>query len=261
MVKKTWKVVNFNEKDILFSRPSSCSEWTKISSIFSDFNTDEKGTVFHGTFLTEQERAYRTSKCFDYWIIRYCAASKLNFYSYPAWKFEIITITLCKHCMVLSEKPWNRHRHGVLPGLLNRGRTTEGMMVVFVRGSVLYPYWSQYGSGSSILGQYGSGFGSRYFHDHNERKHVLPRLLLFQSLIALYIYVHWLRTSKLKPSAKWSMLFLTWKLKSQIFSPFGHHFDCPGSGSVFTIRIQGSHFNTDPRESVSRSETLVRGLV
>jgi hypothetical protein len=45
-------------------------------------------------------------------------------------------------------------------------------------------------------------------------------------------------------SAKWSMLLFN--LKSQIFFLFGHHFDSPGSGSVFPIRIRGSHFYRDP---------------
>jgi len=58
------------------------------------------------------------------------------------------------------------------------------------------------------------------------------------------------------------MVDALFKLKSQIiFFLFGHHFDCPGSGSVFPIRIriQGSHCNTDPHGSRSGSEILVLG--
>jgi len=60
----------------------------------------------------------------------------------------------------------------------------------------------------------------------------------------------------IRPSAKWSLLFLTWN--HRFFFLFGHHFDCPGFGSrsVFPIRIRipGSHFNMDPHGS--GSETL-----
>jgi len=44
-----------------------------------------------------------------------------------------------------------------------------------------------------------------------------------------------------------------------LFFLFEHHLDCPGSGSVFPIRIriQGSHFNTEPHGSGSGSETRV----
>jgi len=44
------------------------------------------------------------------------------------------------------------------------------------------------------------------------------------------------------------------------FYLFGRHFDCPGSGSVFAIRIQiqihGSHITRDPHGPGSRSATL-----
>ena len=45
-------------------------------------------------------------------------------------------------------------------------------------------------------------------------------------------------------------------LKSRTFFLFGPHFDCPGSGSIFLIRIwiQGSHFNRDPHGSGSEKE-------
>jgi len=43
----------------------------------------------------------------------------------------------------------------------------------------------------------------------------------------------------IRPSAKWAMLFLTWNYR--FFNLFGHHFDCPGSGSgsrrAISIRI------------------------
>jgi len=49
------------------------------------------------------------------------------------------------------------------------------------------PYWSQYGSGSSILGQY----GSRYFHDQNERKFFCPPKNIFVSVTYSNIYIDW----------------------------------------------------------------------
>jgi len=57
----------------------------------------------------------------------------------------------------------------------------------------------------------------------------------------------------IRPSEKWSMLFLPQNL---ILILFGHHIDSPGSGSAFPklVRIQGSHINTDPHGS--GSETL-----
>ena len=52
-------------------------------------------------------------------------------------------------------------------------------------------------------------------------------------------------------------------LKIQIFPLYGHHFDCPGSESVFPVRIQipGSHINTDPHGTGSGSETLIKRII
>jgi len=132
---------------------------------------------------------------------------------------------------------------------------TCSLICIEVCTSVSDPYWFQYGSGSIILGQYGSGsgsrsvsgFGSRYFRDQNERNLIENFFFLFLSFIA---FTHWLGTSrlKLKPSGPQQMLFWTW---NHIFlSLFGHHSDSPGSGSVFPkrirIRIHGSH-DLDPK--------------
>jgi len=67
----------------------------------------------------------------------------------------------------------------------------------------------------------------------------------------------------IRPSAKCFSLF---NLKSQIFFLLGHHFHCPGSGpgSVpvlpIWIRIQGSHFNTDPHGSGSETLPIAKAL-
>jgi len=47
-----------------------------------------------------------------------------------------------------------------------------------------------------------------------------------------------------------------------MFFLFGHHFDCPGSGSVFPILIwiQRSHINTDPHGSRSETLTVPRAI-
>jgi len=64
----------------------------------------------------------------------------------------------------------------------------------------------------------------------------------------------------IRPSAKRPKIFLPTNL-TFIFL-FGHHFDCPGSGSVFPIRIriqiQVSRFNTDPPGSGSEALNSVK---
>jgi len=117
------------------------------------------------------------------------------------------------------------------------------------------PYLSQYGSGSSILGQNGSGSGleSRLFHDQNQRN-VFVRF--FFSVTNCYEDIDWGLPGSSKNHqtfSKWSMLFLTSNLR--FFLPFLD--TSPGSGSVFPIqiRIQGSHFHRNPPGS--GSDTLV----
>ena len=104
---------------------------------------------------------------------------------------------------------------------------TCSLICIEVCTSVSDPYWFQYGSGSIILGQYGSGsgsrsvsgFGSRYFRDQNERNLIENFFFLFLSFIA---FTHWLGTSrlKLKPSGPQQNGQCSFELEIIYFYPF-----------------------------------------
>jgi hypothetical protein len=123
--------------------------------------------------------------------------------------------------------------------------------------SVSDPYWSQYGSESSLISQY--KFGSRLSHNkilQNWRRYFFLTLLFTNSSKNLHKGLLGSRKNH-QPSTK--MINALLKLKSLSFSffIFGLHFDCPylDPESVFPVRIQiqRSQVNTDPH--VSGSET------
>jgi len=126
--------------------------------------------------------------------------------------------------------------------------------------SVSDPYWTQYGSGSSILGQYGSGsgFGSRFLHNQIERNSFSRKLHFYFSVSNCLKDTDWgLMDSSENHKAFSKMDNTFFLLKSQIFFLFGHHltvlnldtdlYSQYGSGSrsrgAISIRI---HMDPDP---------------
>jgi len=124
--------------------------------------------------------------------------------------------------------------------------------------SVSDPYWTQYGSGSrsSILIQYesgsGSGFGSRFIHDQNGRNFFFKNKNIIFSHNLL-----WRHCLSINHQTLCKMVNTLFTIKSQFYFTFWAPFWLSLSGSVFPkrIRIQGSHFNSDPHGSGSGYET------
>jgi len=128
--------------------------------------------------------------------------------------------------------------------------------------SVSDPYWSQYGSGSSILGQYGSrsgsgsGFGSRYFSEKTKEK-------FFSNFLFMFFVTYWFNTlieyvlpghpgSSSNHQASSKMVTALFNLKSQIFPPFR----TPIWLSWIRIRIPNT--DPDPGEPFQYGSTWIR---
>ena len=100
-------------------------------------------------------------------------------------------------------------------------------------------------------------FGSRFFHDQNERKFFVRKKIFF-SVTNCYKDSDWgLPGSSKNHQTFCKMDNANYTLKYHFFPLYGHHFDCPGSGSPIRIRIQGSNCNTGTDPHGSGSETLV----
>jgi len=110
--------------------------------------------------------------------------------------------------------------------------------------SVSDPYWSQYGSWSSILGQYGYGFRIciqiQVFSRQKWEKIYFAFISLSSSQNCFKCLVQGLLGSRESHRDFSKIVEALFNTKSLFFFLFGRHFYCPGSGSWFRIR------NMDP---------------